>query len=446
MKRSLRTVFRRFLHQCARSALALLPKEARHALYRSFVDCDPAPGPALELKIADTQDELEACFALLHDAYVASGFMQPDASGLRVTAYHALPTTTTLCAKIHGRVVGTLSLVREGVFGFPMQSAFDLSAVRAKQGRIAEVSALAIHPDYRATGGRILFPLMKFMYEYCTAYFDVRHLVIAVNPNKIELYESLLFFERLQAAPVARYDFANGAPAVGATLDLAAARERFKAVYGGRPERRNLHRYFVENRLANIRLPARRYHTTNDPVMTEALIEHFFMRRTSAFAALDARKQLLLRSLYELDALTGAAVPASTEGSAALRRHPRYSINCPARLERTASEGGGTFRLKVIELSLSGFQAECPAPMAPGATGRLTIELGTGLRSVVQATAVRRVAGPHGTALGFRIDTPDAAWAACVHALQTGSTHADLQPAPAEAAQRGLAESFVCAC
>ncbi len=35
---------------------------------------------------------------------------------------------------------------------------------------------------------------MKFMYEYCTTFFDTRHLVIAVNPRHIEMYESLLFF------------------------------------------------------------------------------------------------------------------------------------------------------------------------------------------------------------------------------------------------------------
>ena len=63
------------------------------------------------LKIADTKEELEACFTLLHDAYVDSGFMKPDPSGMRVTIYHALPTTTTLCAKYDGQVVGTLSLI-----------------------------------------------------------------------------------------------------------------------------------------------------------------------------------------------------------------------------------------------------------------------------------------------------------------------------------------------
>ncbi|PTT87971.1 hypothetical protein DBR42_10585, partial [Pelomonas sp. HMWF004] len=211
---------RKRFHQAMREAFSWLPQDTRFGIYRAMIDCDPEPDPRLELKVAETQEELEECFRILHDAYVSSGFMKPAASGMRVTMYHALPTTTTLCAKYDGRVVGTMSMIREGVFGFPMQAVFDLSDVRAKQGQIAEISALAVHPDFRKTGGAILFPLMKFMYQYCTEYFDTRHLVIAVNPNKIELYESLLFFERLQETVVDRYDFANGAPAVGATLDL----------------------------------------------------------------------------------------------------------------------------------------------------------------------------------------------------------------------------------
>jgi GNAT superfamily N-acetyltransferase len=224
--------------------------------------------------------------------------MRPHPSGLRVTPYHALPTTTTLCAKLDGRVVGTLSIVRDGVFGFPMQTAFDISAVRAKPGHIAEISALAIHPSCRKTGGSILFPLMKFMYEYCTKYFDTRHLLIAVNPNKIEMYESLLFFQRLEAQAVDRYDFANGAPAVGATLDLYEAPAIFKRAYGHKPGRRNLHRYFVETQLDAIQFPSRPWHTTNDPVLTPALMDHFFNQRVSVLQALDERKQRLLHAIY----------------------------------------------------------------------------------------------------------------------------------------------------
>ncbi len=86
------------MHRVVRNSVSRLPKSWRFKLFRSMVQCDPAPDPRLELKIADTQEELEACFALLHDAYVAAGFMKPDPSGMRVTPYHALPTTTTLCA------------------------------------------------------------------------------------------------------------------------------------------------------------------------------------------------------------------------------------------------------------------------------------------------------------------------------------------------------------
>ena len=86
---------RKAWHNALRQGVALLPRALRHKVYRSMVDCNDNPDRKLVLKIADTREELEACFALLHDAYVSSGFMKPDPSGLRVTLYHALPTTTT---------------------------------------------------------------------------------------------------------------------------------------------------------------------------------------------------------------------------------------------------------------------------------------------------------------------------------------------------------------
>jgi len=73
---------RRILQQTLRRLFAFLPKQQRFAVYRGFVDCDPAPSDRLLLKIADTREELEACFRLLHDAYVDSGFMKPDPSGM----------------------------------------------------------------------------------------------------------------------------------------------------------------------------------------------------------------------------------------------------------------------------------------------------------------------------------------------------------------------------
>jgi len=433
MKRTLRSRLRRATHEAARRTLAFLPRDLRFALYRALIDCDPQPDPRLTLTIAETRDDLQACFALLHDAYVASGFMRADPSGLRVTPYHALPTTTTLCAKFDGEVVGTMSLIRDGVFGFPLQSAFDLTAVRSREGHIAEVSALAVHPRFRKTGGVILFPLMKFMYEYCTQYFDTRHLVIAVNPNKIEFYESLLLFERLQQAVVANYDFANGAPAVGAALDLRRARLDFEALYGRKRERKNLYRYFVQTALPNIALPARPYHVTNDPVMTPALLDHFFNHRTQVFGALSLRQRVLLHAIYDL-AEYREVLPLLPSGrlppQAAPRRHQRYTLKCPARLRLdSATDDDAPLEIEVVEVSLDGFRALVPRPLPLDTWGLATVELGLGVRSMLRVSAVRGVRPGAAGVYGFCIESPDPAWRLCVAALEGGRTHRDLQPA-----------------
>jgi len=434
MKRSPVSVARKSIQRGARAALTLLPRERRFAVFRGLVDCDPRPDARLVLKIADTQDELEACFRLLHDAYVAAGFMRPDPSGLRVTIYHALPTTTTLCAKWDGRVVGTISMIREGVFGFPLQAAFNVLKVRARGGRIAEISALAIDPAFRRTGGSVLFPLIKFMYQYCRDYFDTRHLVIAVNPNRIEFYEALLFFERLQAEVVDRYDFANGAPAVGATLDLQQAPEAFARAYAHKPERKNLFRYFVDTRLPNIQLPQRRFFTTNDPVLTPSLMDHFFNQRTRVFDTLDDRKRLLLHTIYD-DPGYAAVLPraaSAPEGGRSLRRHQRYSIRCPARLWVSSYGTRLSYPMQVIELSLHGFQAECAMPLPEGTVGQAEVELGEHEASKVTATAVRRAESDGVVYYGFFVPEPDDIWRRCVQALQQGRTHADLALAPPE--------------
>jgi GNAT superfamily N-acetyltransferase len=425
-----RSSLRKRLHLLLRRGLALLPRAQRFALVRRMVDCDPSPDPRLLLKVAETREELEACFKILHDAYVAAGFMQAHPSGLRATLYHALPTTTTLCAKWEGRVVGTISMIRDGVFGFPMQQAFDLSGVRALPGQIAEISALAVHPDFRQTGGAILFPLMKFMYEYCVRYFDTRHLVIAVNPDRIEMYEALLLFKRLAAQTVDAYDFANGAPAVGATLDLRPVKEQLRRVYGVRPGRKNLYDYFIVRELPNIQWPRRRYRTTNDAVMTPALLDHFFNQRTQAFAGLDDRKKALLWSIYQqaeyrqvLPMLAGGEVP-STQG---LRRHARHSVLCPAQLHVVGTPSPTALPAHVIELSFSGCQLRVAQDLPPQTVADATVSLGEQETSQIHLTVVRHVAfdGEYHV-LGCHFAEGDDSWRRCVAALESGLTAADV--------------------
>lgn len=421
-------LLRRWLRRAVRKGLAVCPRPLRFALIRRQIDCDPAPDPRLKFKIAETEAELEACFRILHDAYVAAGYMLRSPSGLRVTLYHALPTTTTLCATWDGVVVGTMSLIREGVFGFPLQSAFDLAPVRARGGQIAEISALAIDPAFRKTRGSALFPLMKFMYEYCRDLFDTRHLVIAVNPRTIQLYEALLMFERLQDRPVARYAFANGAPAVGATLDLGRAPALFESIYRGRPPRKNLYRYFAQTRIPNIQRPDRTLHLTNDPVMTAALLDHFFNRRTDVFAQLDARQKMLLRSVYPEPQF--AAILPSVEAEQAegvrLKRHRRFTFRCPGRLRLGDGDAARAVDLTIIDISQEGCQAEAPSAIAVGTRGEIVIDLGPERRSTMTALVVRHAVHAGGIGLGMELERPDAAWRSFVQAMESSVTAAEL--------------------
>ncbi len=430
-KRSLAANLRKLWHDGLRRAFSLFPQSIRFAIFRSFVDCDPSPDKRLVLKIAETQEELESCFRLLHDAYVSSGFMKPAPSGLRATIYHALPTTTTLCAKFDGEVVGTLSLIRESVFGFPLQAIFDLKQVRARGGKIAEVSALAVHPDFRKTGGAILFPLMKFMYEYCTTFFDTRHLVIAVHPTRIEMYESLLFFKRLAENKVDNYDFANGAPAVGASLDLHRAPKKYKQTYDKKKRRKNLYDYFVRTKLANILLPQRRYHTTNDPVMTTDLLDHFFNQRTQVFENLSNREKMLLHSIYDLPEHQ-KMLPQMTqepESGKHLRQHQRYSLKCPGNFLLKSEGKAYASTLRVVELSIFGFLAHSDTEIPTRIWGDATVQLGAHEQSIVRAMAVRGKSAGGKIFYGFTLAEPDLAWRKFVGALTAGITHDDLEHA-----------------
>jgi GNAT superfamily N-acetyltransferase len=431
MLKTVRSLARKFVHEVVRKLISWLPRKQRFKVFRSFADCNPAPNRRLVLKIAETKEELEACFAVLHDAYVDSGFMKPDPSGMRVTIYHALPTTTTLCAKYDGKVVGTISLIRESALGFPLQRIFDLTSVREKEGYIAEVSALAVHRNFRRTGGSILFPLMKFMYEYCTTFFDTRHLVIAVNPSHIEMYESLLFFQRLTANMVESYDFVNGAPAIGATLDLKEALDTFRKHYASKPAHRNLYAYFTQVKLPNIQFPNRRFFTTNDPVLTPELLDYFFNVRTHTFENLSERKKALLHTIYDLPEYR-SVLPALSSGldEVPVRRHQRFSVKCPARIAYLTPEGKQEkIAIEVVEVSRYGFQAHANDPLPLNLWCDTTIKLGRSDVSRFRALALREKSNGFNGFYGFRLGEPDLNWRKFVSALYGGTTYSDLDTA-----------------
>ena len=93
-------------------------------------------------KMAERQSELEQSYRLLHDTYVASGYLQPNPSGMRLSIYNALPNVRTFVAKDNGEVISCTTFVPDSPLGLPMDQIYrsELNGLRLAGRRIAEIS------------------------------------------------------------------------------------------------------------------------------------------------------------------------------------------------------------------------------------------------------------------------------------------------------------------
>jgi hypothetical protein len=269
---------------------------------------------------------------------------------------------------------------------------------------------------------------MKFLYDYCTNVFATRHLVIAVNPRQIEMFESLLFFRRLTGRVVASYDFVNGAPAVGATLDLTHAEEIFRKQYGNRPHSRNLHRYFFGTRLARNGMRPYGSPAYGAPVLSPELIDYFFNRQTRVFANLSDRRKALLHLIYDLPEYQRVLprLPPASE-RIRVRGHRRFAARCPGQLN-TGDSGAKPITMEVSEVSRYGFRARTRSPAPADTWMTAVIQLGRDEISCVQARCVQDTELEGNHLYGFQIGEPDLAWRKFINALYDGGSESGFAP------------------
>lgn len=283
-----------------RKLINLLPLSLKYRLYRSLVQ---VPDTDLEMdqvvfKLAETREELEGAFALLHDSYVDVGLMKPDPSGLRVTSYHAIPSSVTLIGKAGAEVVATLTIIADSKLGLPSDQFVDLSKLRQGGNRLAEISALAIKKEYK---GKLLFHLLKYNYEWCVNYLSINHLIatLTTDSKAYELYESILFFKRIENKIEANYAFANFRPVIAEHLDLDEARETFKKHYAKKETKKNLFDFFVQKKINFFQFPKRTHFAVSYPTMNSQDFTYFFTQKTSALLNMSTPALLELQTIYQ---------------------------------------------------------------------------------------------------------------------------------------------------
>jgi GNAT superfamily N-acetyltransferase len=176
---------------------------------------------SIEFGVAATFPERERAFRLVHDQYVARGYMRPDPAGRRIGRHHALPATRVFVARVLDEIVATVSVVPDSPAGLPCDDLYqmELTPIRARHARLAEVSALAVHDDWRDIGLLIVRGLVQAIALYAHRLAGLETLCITVNPRHVRFYETCLMFKRFGG--VKSYAAVNGALAVALSLDLA---------------------------------------------------------------------------------------------------------------------------------------------------------------------------------------------------------------------------------
>ena len=189
--------------------------------------------PGLRYKIAQTRKELQDAFTLVYHSYRRAGLVDANASKIRLTPFHLLPTTEVFVTQLEETVVSTVSLIGDGELGLPLETIYpqNVALIRKRGLRMGEIGSLADRRDSPvrfietfATMGRMLAQVaMKRGYD---------GLIAAAHPKHARLYQRILPFE--QIGQTVNCPYANGNPAVMLALvfDDHRGSELYKRFFG----------------------------------------------------------------------------------------------------------------------------------------------------------------------------------------------------------------------
>lgn len=328
-----------------------------HPFLRQMVTLPPIPA-GLEISIAETQEDLTGAYKLLHDVYVEIGFMEQHPSQMRLNVYNMLPHTSTIVAKIDGKVIGTVSLIRENPLGLPLDEIIDTSFYRKPGWQVAEITSLAVSKEWRG-GGKVLFPLLKFVYEFAVTHLKVDVFQIATALSKADFFRALLFFEPI-TEQIYRDPLINGTLVTALYLDLNHAKAQFKRTYGARPVNSNMYTYFTSLDLPCFQFPKQITGQALNPVLTPDLFKSLFTEKTNLTERLGDREIHVLRDIYRSTPFKQhLPEPNSMPPYPPRRVAQRFIVSCPAVLE---SELGDEMVL-LLDVSESGFRLFSKMPM-----------------------------------------------------------------------------------
>jgi ribosomal protein S18 acetylase RimI-like enzyme len=167
-------------------------------------------------------DDLRQAYRLVHQVYTKTGFIKPEAAGIRLRLYETTSETATFVAKIDGAVVAVLSVVGDSPdLGLPSDEAFggELNHLRAHDMRLSELTNQAVADDYRRSA--LPTELMRCAIAHCLA-AGYHEAIATVSPSHVGFYDLIGF---RQVGSERSYSSKLHDPVVALSLNLETYRQ-----------------------------------------------------------------------------------------------------------------------------------------------------------------------------------------------------------------------------
>lgn len=237
------------------SLLKFLPSFIRKHFVRAQFEITYDLSRDYTFKIAETEDEVEQALHIVYDSYTSLGYIDECPEKMHFNAFLCLPTTSILIIKYKEEVVGTMSIVPDSSFGLPSEATWDLSAIKAKNPQIGEISSLTIKKSHKTSRGHLLLTLCKLMYEFNMKLLHLDGVVLAATVEVEPFYTDLLLFKKVVAKTGQEHMRVKGNKSTCCFLNFNKAWENYIKEYGKKEKKRNLFYFFTKFNSPNIQLP-----------------------------------------------------------------------------------------------------------------------------------------------------------------------------------------------
>lgn len=269
---SVNKLLRRFI----KLTFTFLPPVIRRWIILNRFNFSQIRNSKIIVKVATEEDEIIQALKLHQKRYEENQLCEANESESRLTKYQLTNGSCIIVAKNEQKVVGTISVLNDDIFGLPSNKTYDLDPIKAKGHKIVEFSAFAIEDNYLKKPGEVLFPLMKFAWNYSAFYLFADSIVAVVYKKFENFYIDILMHEELRKKKnTQKYDLIKPQFEVSAfTLDLTTAIKKYSSAYRFFSFNRNVYAYMVCFNSSNFIYPKRqKYFRNHDFYLSPKIIE-----------------------------------------------------------------------------------------------------------------------------------------------------------------------------